>query len=254
MDQLKLVTVVPEKKGQPVYRLYRLIWLGLDWIYPPECGGCGKPYARWCKDCQAGTRLVSGPVCERCGVSLRSPGVCSVCLNSPPAYTAIRSWAVYTGAIRKAIHKLKYQGDISLGQALATPMIELLHQLDWSIDMVTPVPGSLARKKMRGYNQASLLALPIALSCRVQYRPGALTKIRDIPSQVGLSMKARHKNVQAVFQARNKDLVAGKSILVIDDIVTSGATMKACAQALLDQGAGQVYGLTLARAVLEDHL
>ena len=133
-------------------------------------------------------------------------------------------------------------------------MIELLNHLNWHIDVVIPVPGSLARKKMRGYNQASLLALPIALSCRAQYRPGALTKVRDIPSQVGLSAVERYKNVQAVFQARNKDLVAGKSILVIDDIVTSGATMKACAQALLDQDAGQVYGLTLARAVLEDHL
>lgn len=228
--------------------------MALDWFYPPECGGCGKPYTAWCQDCQTGTRLISDPVCERCGASLRSPGICSACIKSPPPYTAIRSWAVYKGSIRKAIHKLKYQGDVSLGQALVIPMIDLLHKLEWQIDLVVPVPGSLARKKVRGYNQASLLALPIALSYRAQYRPAALTKIRDVPSQVGLSLDARYNNVQAVFQARDKALVAGKSILVIDDIVTSGATMKACAQALLDQDAGQVYGLTLARAVLEDHL
>lgn len=133
-------------------------------------------------------------------------------------------------------------------------MLDLLQRLGWRIDLIIPVPGSLARKKQRGYNQASLLGIPIALGSRIAYRGDALTKIRDVRSQVGLSHAERFANVQAVFQARNKKLIAGKNILVVDDIFTSGATMSACAKALLDQDAGQVYGLTLARAVLGNHL
>ncbi len=102
---------------------------------------------------------------------------------------------------------------------------------------------------MRGYNQAPLLALPLALGARLPYQPAALKKVRDTPTQVGLTVPERRENVRDAFQAARR-LVAGKQVLVIDDVMTSGATMDACAQALLDQGARLVYGLTLTRAAL----
>jgi competence protein ComFC len=138
-----------------------------------------------------------------------------------------------------------------LGEILARPMISLFHEMQWQVDMVVPVPGSLVRKKKRGYNQASLLAFPIALSNGLAYRPNALIKVRDTRTQVGLSPSERRQNVEKAFLGR-KEIVAGKRVLVVDDVTTSGATMEACAAALLDQGASQVYGLTLARTVLDD--
>jgi competence protein ComFC len=245
--------IAPGFLGRPAYRLYRLAWAGLDWLYPPQCGGCGKAYTHWCMNCQSQVQIIRGTVCETCGKSLEAPGKCSECTIAPPPYQALRSWAVYSGPIRKAIHSLKYKGDISLGEALARPLIELVDQLGWKFDILAPVPISLARKKRRGYNQASILALPLALGCSKTYQPRSLVKVQNTPTQVGLTAVQRRENVRQAFRAR-PSLVQGKTVLVVDDVTTSGATMLACAEALLRAGAQQVYGLTLARAVLENVL
>ncbi len=113
--------------------------------------------------------------------------------------------------------------------------------------MVVPVPLGVARKKERGYNQASLLAYPLALRFNLAYRPKALWRVRETKSQVSLNRQERQKNVSEAFKAGAK-LVNEKTILVIDDVTTSGATLDACAVALLKAGAKKVYGLTLARA------
>jgi len=242
--------IVPGHLGRPAYRLYQLAWAGLDWLYPPQCGGCGKSYTRWCMNCQSQVQLIPEIVCETCGHRRDAPGRCPDCQLTPPPYTALRSWAVYSGPLRKAILSLKYKGDISLGGILSRPLIELVYRLGWKIDILTPVPMSLARKKQRGYNQASILALPLALGCAVAYQPRSLVKVINTPTQVGLTAVQRKENVRHAFQARSK-FVRDKTVLVVDDVTTSGATMQACADALLRAGAQQVYGLTLARAVLE---
>ena len=169
-----------------------------------------------------------------------------VCQASAPAYTALRSWGKYSGPLRKAVLRLKYQGDIALGEALSRPMIDLLYDLNWPIEWVTPVPSGVARIAERGYNQASLLARPIALAGKLVYKPQALYKTRNTRSQVGLSAAERRENVRDVF-ATAAGLAEGRTILVVDDVTTSGATMQSCAQALLEAGAAAVYGLTLAR-------
>ena len=154
---------------------------------------------------------------------------------------------MYEGAIRKAIHRLKYYGDIALGDLLTRPLITLLSEMNWEIDSIVAVPVTKSRAKERGYNQAALLAYPISLSAEVVFQPESLIKTRQVPSQVGLTLEQRIKNVAGVFEAIPV-LVRGKQLLIIDDVITSGATMNACATALLDAGARSVYGLTLARA------
>ena len=139
-----------------------------------------------------------------------------------------------------------------MGEILARTLLDKLSNLGWQVDFIVPVPGSLARKKTRGYNQASLLGFPVALGLGIPFRSRALVKTRETRSQVGLSFAERRQNVLEAFLA-SRDLAAGKSVLVVDDVTTSGATMQACAFALMRQGARQVYGLTLARAVLKDH-
>ncbi len=237
--------------GHLVYQLYSLVWSGLDWIYPPLCGGCGSRGSRWCSRCSSETQIISSPLCPVCGRPQEIEEICSRCLDSPPNYTALRSWAVFGGRIRNAIHRLKYKRDIALGEVLALSLVECLYELSWSVDIICPVPLGLARFVERGYNQAALLSKPVALRMGLSYRPKGLMRIRETKSQVGLSLASRRSNVAGAFRARG-DLSAGKSILVIDDVTTSGATLDACAAALLEAGASRVYGLTLARSVSEN--
>jgi ComF family protein len=117
----------------------------------------------------------------------------------------------------------------------------------WLVDIVVPVPLALERLSERGYNQASLLARPLAMRLHLPYNPGALSRLRETRTQIGLTAGERRANVFGAFVARSP-LVQGKNILVIDDVTTTGSTMDACAFALLDAGAGQVYCLTLAQA------
>ncbi len=230
-----------------VYRLYHWAWTGLDLLYPPHCGGCNKSGARWCGICQNRVSYLRPPLCVKCGRMVLQVGLCPNCrLNSPP-YQALRSWAFYEGALRNAIRRLKYAGDMALGEILSHPLIQMLRELNWQIEIVTPVPQGHIRQETRGYNQAALLAFPLALNFRLAYRPEVLVKVRETRSQVGLSLAERFENVAGVFKA-NPKIAKGKTILVIDDVTTSGATMQACGSALMDAGASLVYSLTLARA------
>jgi ComF family protein len=131
-------------------------------------------------------------------------------------------------------------------------MITKIEKLNWSLDLITSVPLGLVRFKERGYNQANLLARPIALFYKVPFSSRALSRIRETRTQVGLSVMERNENMSGAFQAK-KGLVRGKNILVVDDVATSGATLNACAKALLDNGASKVYGFSLARAVYSPH-
>jgi competence protein ComFC len=203
--------------------------------------------SRWCNDCQSKVRVISPPICQRCGEVLDDVGtLCSQCVQSLPSFTAVRTWAVFEGPLRNALHRLKYKGDIALGEILIRPLISMLQNLKWGIDLITPVPIGITRRAERGYNQAALLALPLALGCGITYESQALVKIRDTRSQVGLSVVQRHENVSGAFQARAK-YVREKCVLVIDDVTTSGATLRACSSALLKAGARDVFGLTLTR-------
>ena len=235
---------------RPAYRFYHLAWAGLDLLYPPQCGGCSKPGARWCSKCQRDSPLVGLPLCDCCGVHWAAGRLCLDCQTERPAFDAVRSWGYFEGVLRHAIHQLKYYGDLALGEALARPMIDLYSGLPWNVDLVVPVPLGVARRAERGYNQASLLAWPIALSCGLAYRPKALRRWRDTPSQVGLDMLERRKNLIDAFQAR-PDLVDGKAVMLVDDVTTTGATMQACALALRKAGASRIYGLTLARTAYQ---
>lgn len=233
---------------RPAYQAYQWLWTGLDWLLPPRCGGCGEQGLRWCSKCQRDIVAIIPPICERCGSGQRLEGVCARCNAQPPSYTALRSWASFSGSLRNAIHQLKYHRDIALGEILARPMIHCLSLTGWKIDLIVPVPISLTRRSERGYNQAALLARPIALCFGVNYQPRALKKSRETRSQVGLTVDERHANVQGAFFAEQL-IVKGKNILVVDDVTTSGATLSSCAQTLRLVGAKEVYCLTLARAL-----
>jgi ComF family protein len=172
--------------------------------------------------------------------------LCRACRETPPRFAALRSWAIYGGPVRQAIHGLKYKRNIALGEILSRRLITVLAQTAWGVNMVIPVPLGIARLAERGYNQASLLARPVALGLGIPFCPQGLSRARETRSQVDLNSSERRVNVAGAFQAR-PGLIRGKSVLLVDDVATTGATLDACASALVAGGAASVYALTLAR-------
>ena len=204
---------------------------------------------RWCVNCQEQTQKIQPPICEICGQPIPAGDLCPRCRQTRPRITAIRSWAEFGGPIRNALHALKYRKNIGLGIALSQHLESLLLELNWQIDLVAPVPLGQARQRERGYNQADLLAKPLAFRLQLPYQPQVLVRARETRSQVDLSLAERRQNVRDAFQAAPR-LINGKTVLVIDDVTTTGSTLDSCADALLKAGAKSVYGLTIARATL----
>jgi len=143
---------------------------------------------------------------------------------------------------------MKYRHNIGLGESIAAQMSDFVRSLNWPVEIMIPVPLGKKRLKERGYNQVGLVARPLAYRLRVRYEPGAIWKARETRSQVGLTVSQRHKNVQDAYQA-DPTIVTGKSILIMDDVATTGSTISACTEALLSAGAGNIYVLTIARAL-----
>ncbi len=228
------------------YQLYRLLWSAVDWLYPPHCAGCGRAGTRWCSDCQGRCERTGRNVCPVCGDLSGKGRVCPSCQVAPPHYLALRSWGIFAGPLRDALHQLKYNKDIGIGEALSVHLIELLGELNWPVEMVIPVPLSAQRLRERGYNQSGLLAKPLALAASLPYKPNALWRNRDTRSQVGLNERERLQNMLGAFNAEAGE-VKNKAVLLVDDVATTGATESSCAQALMNAGAAAVYGLTLAR-------
>ena len=230
------------------YWLNQWMWGSLDWLYPPVCGGCNLGGFRWCPDCRQQVQLVPEPVCRICGLPLTRPGLCSNCKVSIPPYEIMRSWLVFEGPIRHALHKLKYRRNVALGDALAQHFREYVSTLSWPVDLVVPVPLGKERMKERGYNQVGLVARPLAAVNHWRYAPRAVVRSRETRSQVGLTVAERKENVSGAFLGEAA-LVSGTTVLLMDDVATTGATLSACATAILDAGARSVYALTLARAL-----
>ncbi len=229
------------------YQIYRLIWVAVDWLYPPRCAGCQEFGHRWCKTCQEKTTLVKENQCVYCGRNLMENQQCVDCVGKTTNLNQIFVWGEHEGPLRLALHQLKYRRDVGLGEALSNNLVELLKVKKVMADIVVPVPLGRKRHRDRGYNQSALLARPLALALGLPYSSRALKRKRDTRTQVGLSIEQRRKNVEGAFEAK-LGLVAGKKVLLVDDVMTTGATMNAAGQALKQAGATEIIGLTMARA------
>ena len=230
------------------YYLYRFAWGSLDLIFPPTCGGCGKPGSRWCEDCQHKVQNLIEPVCEICGISMNVPGLCADCQRARPRYRMLRSWSIFDDPVRNALHKLKYRRDMALGDALAAQLSQFEINLKWPVEVIVPVPLGKKRSQERGYNQVSLIARPLALATGIAFAPDALHRVRETRSQVGLSKLERRANVSGAFQAQRKR-VHDRIVLLMDDVATTGSTLSSCAEALYAAGARDVFALTVSRAL-----
>ena len=190
--------------------------------------------------------MISPPFCVHCGRGIDRGTECFLCRSHRPALDGLRAAAYFGGPLRDAIHSFKYNGVRELAGPLGEILYEGYQRYALSAGLLVPVPLHKARHSHRGFNQSLLLAQELARRSRLPMSQHDLLRTRDTPSQVGLDAAGRRKNVQGAFAWQGPSL-QGQSVLLIDDVCTTGATMEACAATLFGAGAQSVWGLTLAR-------
>jgi len=174
--------------------------------------------------------------------------MCEKCRANPPSYRIMRSWAVFDSPVQDALHTLKYRHNKAIGDLLAIQMTDFVRSLGWKVDVLIPILLGKKRLKERGYNQVAMVARPLAYSLNLEYAPQGLWKTRETRSLVGLNISQRRENVSKVYQADVK-VVNGMSILLMDDVSTTGSTVLSATESLLSAGAQNVYAITMARAL-----
>jgi len=220
-----------------------------DILFPARCIGCGRSGVTLCPDCLDTIEYVPSSICNRCGRSIRDPsrGFCRSCAGVTPSLTGGFAVAYASGVMRDAIHQLKYSDQSRLADPLAAFLIRWWEMNPLPTDLVIPVPLHPQREKERGYNQAELLSRRLSAAFGLPHETKSLSRTRYTQPQVGLGAIERQKNVAGAFRCID-GMVAGRSILLIDDVTTTGATLEAAALALKGAGVREVWGLTVARA------
>jgi ComF family protein len=225
---------------------------------PSQCRLCqetlrGISWAPICDSFLASARPSrAANFCERCGLPFETNAplhgglACALCRADPPAFDAARSGGIFDGDYRRLIHFLKYDGMRPLARPLAAWTAEVLPELG-DVDLLLPVPLHWSRRVKRGFNQAELFAKELSKITGVPADGRALRRTRPTPSQAGLSRRQRRENLRGVFEVKDAVRVRGRSVAVIDDVMTTGTTVAACAQVLKKAGAGRVTALTAAR-------
>jgi ComF family protein len=228
------------------FRFKQFLWGSIDWLFPPVCAGCGEPGFRFCPNCIQKIRQVTPQNCVFCGKSEKSTTLSHHCPKVPFIDRGL-AWGLHSGPLRKGLHRFKYQRDLGLAETFSGFLTGVFLEANQQVDLIVPVPLGRKRQKERGYNQAYLLASACAGRIGIPCRRTALKRVRETKSQVGLSIEQRHQNVAGAFKAVQRE-VQEKNILLIDDVLTTGATLNSCAEALKQAGAKQIISLTLARA------
>jgi ComF family protein len=229
----------------------------VDLLFPPHCVACNR-FGEWlCANCLQEIDLIQAPTCRRCGLPLAgtvrlagSLPVCPHCCNLTSELDGVCTFAFHGGPLRKAILQFKYQGL----RDLAGPLGRLLGE-GWAtlppkgldVDVIVPVPLHPSRIRARGYNQAALLARELGHHLERPVVEEVLIRIKDTIPQVGLDAQARRDNVHNAFQCLNGSL-AGKRVLLLDDVYTTGSTLEAAADTLRREGVSSIWAYTLARA------
>lgn len=238
---------------RPLLRLEALA----EMLYPRQCAECegapGDGYRYLCWDCASRLDLLHEPMCSRCGEPVAgridAAFVCHLCLDADRQFTRARSVARFDGVVRTLIHGFKYERSTWL----AGDLVRLLasgwevHFQDVDVNGVGWVPLHPTRRRTRGFNQARVLAEGLAARCGLPVVPGAVRRDRATTTQTNLNTRQRAENVSGAFSCPHPGRIAGKRLLVIDDVMTTGATVSEISEVLLAAGAAAVYVLTVAR-------
>lgn len=229
----------------------------LDILYPRRCIGCGvsspETFRYICWDCWSDSARVESPFCDLCGDpvsgAIDHDFICYTCSFEKPAFDGARSAARYDGVVGEALRQLKYEQALWLAPDIAKLLKNCIRAEYPSLqfDLLVPVPLHHVRRRHRGYNQSEVLARELGRQLGCQSDPGILRRIRPTMSQTNLTAKERLSNVNKAFKYRREQRLVGRGILLVDDVMTTGATVNACAKALKRGGATSVHVITAAR-------
>lgn len=222
-----------------------LYWYLADFLFPPRCVQCHSIGRSICGQCLPLVEWIGPSACSVCGQPL-GKSTRHTCIDRR-LLQWVRSAAVFSGPMRRAIHALKYSYDRSLASFLVGLSFPHFSPAAEDFDCILPVPLGKLRERKRGYNQSELLAEAISLKTDIPCDFKSLIRSRETISQVGLTHEERKQNVNRAFSAAP---VGGCRVLLVDDVCTTGATLQSCAASLLEAGAQSVAGWTLARAIL----
>ena len=200
----------------------------------------------FCDACQSRIEPSPAPACIRCGQPLDTDRLCPTCRVTPSYLDRITASAIFAHPLRDAIHELKYNNSRSLARPLGARMAASWRQDSLAADVIIPVPLHAARQAERGYNQSALLARVVGREVGVPIDETALVRAKATQQQATLKALERRMNVEDAFACRGD--VAGKNVVLVDDVCTTGSTLEACAVALRAAGAASVWAFTLARA------
>lgn len=234
-----------------------VIRTALDLLYPRRCAGCAcdlsDEVGALCWDCRSRLRTIGEPCCAWCGNPLEGRAdhayTCFHCTRMEPAFDRARSAVRFEGVAADLIHAFKYHAALWLRDELLDWLEACLHvhYADSTWTAVCPVPLHATRARDRGYNQAAVLASGLARRLKSAYWPSVLRRVRPTETQTHLTARQRLSNVADAFLVRRARTVAGCRLLLVDDVMTTGATTSACAKALKRAGCESVHVVTVAR-------
>jgi len=229
----------------------------LDLIWPRACEVCGKAAGQagkyLCWDCLSALPLIHPPFCTLCGDpvdgEITRDYICSLCVDRKPAFDHARSALRFKGGIKDVLHRFKYSNATHMAADLATLLSACVrtHYNRECFDAVSFVPLHPVKERSRTYNQARLLAGHLAGIMGLPLAGGCLSRIRQTGTQTRLNMKARMKNVAEAFRADCPEWIEGKNFLLVDDVMTTGATVAEISREMKSAGAGRVCVVTVAR-------
>jgi len=232
----------------------------VDLLWVPRCAACDAVLqdpqriaesAAFCAPCGLSLVRAHSPKCPRCGLSFDGEGadhLCGHCLASPPPFEALFTRYAYGGALGDAISRFKYGPAPHLASRLSSLLFEGFSPPQ-GISLVVPVPLHPKRLRRRGFNQSMLLIGDAPKSLRRLVSTSVLHRVADTPHQAGLNRRERLDALRGAFRARPSPKLEGARVLLVDDVATTTATIRAASEALLDAGAAEVYGLCLARTM-----
>jgi ComF family protein len=210
-----------------------------------------------CLPCWRSFRRLEGPCCRRCGDPVfvfENPFpppafLCEDCRRHTRPFDRCRSAGIYDGALREAIHRVKFNGETALARSLGRWLARSLPGEAREADLVAPVPLHPKKVRERGFNQSEFLSSAVAAAASAHHRPKLLSKTTPTHSQTGLGRKDRRRNLRGTFSVGAAVSVTGSRVLLVDDIYTTGCTVEECARVLRRAGARSVRVLTLARTI-----
>ena len=239
-----MVSIGQHRKNASNY-LSRLVGNALDLLFPPSCAVCGREGYFLCGECENSLPRLQRPYCSRCAAP-GSARLCSWCLATAPAYDGVKAPYLREGVVREMVYGLKYRNLRASAPELGRLLATHLRSDPIPADVLVPVPLHVRRERERGYNQSDLLAREVSKHTNIPVATGVLRRTRDTPPQVSMSSpEERRQNIEGAFQSTSE--LHGQRVLLIDNVVTTGATMSACAGPLKEAGASSVWGLVLAR-------